>query len=292
MMNRFLLAAGLLLACNAAEAQQAGFTKTKSGLEYKIVKDVPGNKPTTGDFLLVHMLAKSNGQVLSDSRQMPGGEPQPIPVADPKFNGDPAEVINMLSAGDSAVIIASADSFRKVGMQLPETFKTIEMYVTVAGIKTAAQMEAEQAKKEEEAKKQAALQPGIDDKLIQDYLKKNKIKAEKTASGLYYKIEAPGTGEVIKPGQTADVMYIGKLLNGKVFDANMGPEAKRDQPIQVNVGKGMVIKGWDEGLSLLRKGSKATFYIPSQLAYGPQARGADITANSILIFDVEIRDVK
>src|SRR5690606_36602542 len=129
----------------------------------------------------------------------------------------------------------------------------LDMYVQVVDIKTQAEMDAE-------AKAKAAAQGGIDDKMIQEYLKKNNIKAQKTASGLYYKIDAPGEGEVIKPGQTAQVLYIGKLLNGNVFDANMGPEAKRSEPLAVEVGKGRVIKGWDEGLLLLKKGSKATFY--------------------------------
>ncbi|MOA51205.1 putative FKBP-type peptidyl-prolyl cis-trans isomerase [compost metagenome] len=54
----------------------------------------------------------------------------------------------------------------------------------------------------------------------------------------------------------------------------------------------MVIAGWDEGLQLLKKGEKAVFVIPSGLAYGERAMGADIPANSILVFDVELVDIK
>ena len=115
---------------------------------------------------------------------------------------------------------------------------------------------------------------------------------QKTASGLYYEITKKGTGENAKPGQTAIMNYTGKTLDGKTFDSNTDPEFKHTEPLPVQVGAGRVIKGWDEGVQLLNKGSKATFYIPSPLAYGPQDQGPNLPANSILIFDVEVTDIK
>ncbi len=289
-MRKLLLVAGALIVCGSANAQKsgtpAGFTHLASGLDYKLVKDVPGTKKANkGDFVLMHLVRKGNDTLQFDSRAMNNNEPVPYPVQDAQFQGDPVEILKMLTAGDSVVIRIPIDSLRKAGMQMPEvSYKMLDMYVQVVDIKTQAEMDAE-------TKAKAAAQGGIDDKMIQEYLKKNNIKAQKTASGLYYKIDASGEGEVIKPGQTAQVMYIGKLLNGNVFDANMGPDAKRSEPLPVEVGKGRVIKGWDEGLLLLKKGSKATFYIPSPLAYGSQGTGP-IAANSILIFDVDIKDVK
>ena len=64
------------------------------------------------------------------------------------------------------------------------------------------------------------------------------------------------------------------------------------EPFNVMVGKGRVIPGWDEGLQLLKGGSKAKLLIPSTLAYGPRQAGEVIKPNSILIFDVEIVDVQ
>jgi FKBP-type peptidyl-prolyl cis-trans isomerase len=63
-------------------------------------------------------------------------------------------------------------------------------------------------------------------------------------------------------------------------------------PLEVEVGQGRVIPGWDEGLGLLKKGDKAKFFIPSTLAYGERGAGGMIKPNSILIFDVEITDVQ
>ena len=81
---------------------------------------------------------------------------------------------------------------------------------------------------------------------------------EKTASGLFYKIETPGTGATPGQGQNVSVHYKGSLLDGTVFDSSY----KRNAPIDFPLGVGQVIKGWDEGIALLSKGAKATFIIP------------------------------
>ncbi|MBL7718675.1 MAG: FKBP-type peptidyl-prolyl cis-trans isomerase [Flavipsychrobacter sp.] len=282
-MKKVLFAACGLLACTAAQAQDKGFTMLPSGLQYNLVKDAPGDKKAkSGDYVLMHLQRKSADTLLFDSRTLNNNEPVPYPIANVAFAGDPVEALMMVTPGDSIVIRVPVDSLRKNNIQYPYT--GLDMYIKVVDIKTKTEME-------EEAKKKAEAQKGIDDKLIADYLKKNKIKAKKTESGLYYSITKPGEGEVIKAGQTAHVMYVGKLLDGTIFDANMGADAKHTDPLQVRVGQGMVIKGWDEGLLLLKKGEKATFYIPSPMAYGPQSPSPAIPANSVLVFDVEITNV-
>ncbi len=134
-------------------------------------------------------------------------------------------------------------------------------------------------------------QKAIDDKLLQDYFTANKIQPEKTASGLYYRITTPGEGAHPQVGKKVVMNYRGKLLDGKQFDANVDENYKpvngRD-PFSFTLGMGRVIKGWDEGVQLLQKGTRATFFLPSDLAYGPRAVGGVIPANSVLIFDVEL----
>ncbi|WP_165941919.1 FKBP-type peptidyl-prolyl cis-trans isomerase [Cardinium endosymbiont of Culicoides punctatus] len=94
--------------------------------------------------------------------------------------------------------------------------------------------------------------------------------------------------------------YIGRLLDGTVFDTSIIDVAKENnmynpqrdyQPFVFQVGTGNVIPGWDEGLLLLKKNEKARFFIPSTLAYGDQSIGNVIPANSVLIFEVEVVDV-
>lgn len=109
----------------------------------------------------------------------------------------------------------------------------------------------------------------------------------KTESGLQLKIFNPGQGEFPAPGDMVTAHYTGKLLDGTIFDSSV----QRGTPFSFEVGTGQVIKGWDEGFQLLKKGGKATFIIPANLAYGDRAMGS-IPPNSVLIFDVELLDIK
>lgn len=107
-----------------------------------------------------------------------------------------------------------------------------------------------------------------------------------TSSGLKFKILREGEGEMPAAGDRVKVHYEGKLTSGKVFDASYD----RGEPIEFILGRGQVIPGWDEGISLLNVGSKAEFYIPSVLAYGEKGRPPVIPPNSDLIFTVELID--
>ncbi len=125
-----------------------------------------------------------------------------------------------------------------------------------------------------------------DNKLILDYLKANKLKANHTASGLYYIIEKEGSKEHPTAANTVTCHYTGTLLNGKKFDSSVD----RGKPLEFALTR--VIKGWTEGIPFIGKGGKGKLIIPSGLAYGTRAMGADIPANSVLIFDVELIDFK
>ena len=157
------------------------------------------------------------------------------------------------------------------------------------------------AKEQEKAIERAKTLLVEESKTIEEYLAKNKLTAQKTESGLYYVIEKEGTGEATTSGTTLSVNYAGYLINGTLFDTswpeiakanNIFSEERPYEPLPVSVGLGQVIPGWDEGLMLLKKGSKAKFIIPSPLGYGESGAGAMIPANSILVFDVEVTDAK
>jgi len=133
----------------------------------------------------------------------------------------------------------------------------------------------------------AQSQKAIDDNLIKDYLAKNNIIAKKTASGLYYTIIKKGTGKMARFGKKVSVNYLGKFLDGTKFDANVDDNFNAINPLTFTLGVGKVIRGWDEGIQLLTVGSRATFYIPSALAYGEKSVGP-VPPNSVLVFDVEL----
>ncbi|MBL7891584.1 MAG: FKBP-type peptidyl-prolyl cis-trans isomerase [Bacteroidia bacterium] len=116
--------------------------------------------------------------------------------------------------------------------------------------------------------------------------KVDKPKTVKTASGLQYTITSQGNGPQAHMGDNVKVHYTGKFTNDTVFDSSVN----RGTPFEFMLGRGRVIKGWDEGISYLHVGDKATFIIPPAIGYGDQDSGP-IPANSTLVFDVELLGV-
>ncbi len=106
----------------------------------------------------------------------------------------------------------------------------------------------------------------------------------KTASGLGYVDLVEGTGPLPKTGDSVRVHYTGWLENGKKFDSSHD----RREPLVFAVGRGQVIKGWDEGVGSMKVGGKRKLVIPANLGYGSQGAGAVIPPNATLIFEVEL----
>ena len=121
-------------------------------------------------------------------------------------------------------------------------------------------------------------------KFLEENKKKEGVKT--TASGLQYKVIKEGTGAQPKATDTVSVNYRGTLIDGKEFDSSY----KRGQPATFPLNG--VIKGWSEAVQLMKPGSKYQLFVPPDLAYGERAVGPDIPANSTLIFEVELLDIK
>lgn len=138
-------------------------------------------------------------------------------------------------------------------------------------------------------------QKRVDEQVIRKYFRANQTgahsvdttKVERTASGLYYLQVEEGTGPEIKSGATVDVHYIGRFTSNTKFDSSYD----RAQTFAVTVDRSDVIKGWHEGLKLMRGGETARFFIPSYLAYGYRGSGS-IPPNTVLAFEIKVERVR
>ena len=238
--------------------------------------------------------------VLMRSRQMQA-TPLPFPLPPETTRGGIEEAVALLLPGDSAVFRFNADTvFSKTFRQpvpqfLRKAGNTLTIFTSARELLTSEEMQARQQKLQAEmAAKAKAMEAKLlvkDDATIQAYIKKNKLVAKKTLGGTYYVVtKASPAGMLPKKGQTVSVRYRGTVLaTGKEFDST----AKHgDTPFDFTLGVGQVIQGWDQGIAALHKGSKAMLLIPSPLAYGARGAGADIPANAVLRFDVELVNVK
>lgn len=131
--------------------------------------------------------------------------------------------------------------------------------------------------------KKKLTQEEADEKIIKQYISDKGLSAKATGSGLYYVIDTEGTGDHPNINSTVTVVYRGTLTDGTEFDKSSTSGA--------SFKLSSVIKGWQEGIPLFKKGGKGKLLIPSALGYGNQATGK-IPASSVLIFDVELLDVK
>lgn len=125
---------------------------------------------------------------------------------------------------------------------------------------------------------------------MKEYLEQNKDRypsPKTTESGLVYIIEEQGTGDFAQEGDGVLVHYTGYHMNDKKFDSSYD----RGYPFSFVLGKRAVIAGWDEGIALLKKGGKATLFIPSHLAYGKDG-GGSVRSNEDLKFEVKLIDIK
>ena len=291
------LAAAALASCNG------GFKKGEGGLLYNIHTDKSGTNIVPGDFISANLIVKNDeDSVLKSTYE--SGAPTYMLLQKPSFKGDVYDGLSLLSEGDSATIKIAADSIFKRTPK-PPGFKgkyiiyDVKIEKVIAKGKLTDQVF--QGTVTSYVKAQADVLKNQEQSKIQKYITDSKLAFTKTASGLYYIITKPGSGPLPAANDTVGVNYVGKSLNGKVFDTNIKAEAEKAkmanpmnpyEPIRFPVGQAKVIPGWDEGLRLLNKGAKATFIVPSSLAYGEQGNPPVIAPFASLVFEVELTDIK
>jgi FKBP-type peptidyl-prolyl cis-trans isomerase len=304
------LAIGLLSLLLIAGCDSQKQEKTEDGVEYVLIESGEGESFDEGDFAIFSIkIIDSKDSVMIDSER--DGE-LPVQINDSILStrGPLFSILKELKIGDSVKTKLTASQVLTEGFRQPisadkDKAERLTIFAkTLEKLDTAGFMEWQQQKRAEamkEMQKKAEEQKGIDDQLIKDFLAENNIEAKRTESGLFYMVTEEGTGEKPEQGDTVSVNYVGKLMDGTVFDTSYEDIAKeagvynenRDyKPFTFPIGARQVISGWDEGIMLLNEGSKATLYIPSGLGYGQRGSGRRIPPNSSLIFDVELVEVK
>ena len=281
MMTACSIMLSLMTGCSDAPK---GYKTTGNGLYYHFHEKNAGELPQVGDLVEVTLSCTVN-----DTTPIIPATKNILMMSEPSFATDFMEGLAMMHKGDSASFIVNIDSTFKYLFRVPELpaeFNSTDvmrfdvkvndfypeseyMNKMIEAIKTNYPEETERAYAE-----------------MQQYFAMNNIVATPTASGLYYVMTQEGNGEMPAKGDNVKVHYTGKLLNGKVFDSSI----ERGEPIEVPIGMGRVIPGWDEGIMMMSKGEKGVLYIPYYLGYGDRGAGADIPPFANLIFEVELID--
>jgi len=272
-----------------ASCVKGGMKTNPNGMKYQFHTENKGVKPKTGDIMNMAMTYYAQGasgdSLLFNTAKINDTLFQVV-LMEPSFKGAVEEGFSMMSAGDSATFIVSADSvFEKTfHEQLPPYIKkgsTLRFEVKLRDFKSKEAYEAEKKEKEEKAMTE-------EQSKIDDYIKANNIAVQPTASGLYFIETTPGKGKPAEAGKMVTVNYTGKFMDGKVFDTSVG----KDKPFEFTLGQGQVIPGWDEAVGMMKEGGKATIVVPSKIAYGARGAGGVIPPYSPLVFDVELVSVK
>ena len=127
-----------------------------------------------------------------------------------------------------------------------------------------------------------AAQNSGEEKKAEEEIAKYEKKAKKTPSGLKYVVLREGKGDKPAKGQQIDTHYVGRFMDGRIFDQSLNRG-----PFTFNVGTGKVIKAWDEALLDMRLGEKRALIVPPALGYGESGAGGVIPPNATLFFEVE-----
>jgi peptidylprolyl isomerase len=232
---------------------------TESGLQYVINKEGAGERAKSGDLVEVHYTGKLTNDTVFDS-SVSRGKPLKFKLGEGMVIRGWDEGIALLNVGDKATFTIPAElgyGERPVG-SIPAN-STLVFDVELLSI----------------------VQPpkpyGVE--------KKDTVKLE---SGLaYILVNKNDEGVLPTRGKNVQVHYSGYLEDGKMFDSSV----ERGEPFVFPLGLGRVIRGWDEGVALLKTGEKARFIIPSDLAYGDRGYPPVIPPKATLIFDVELIEV-
>ena len=258
----------------------------KSGLYYIPMNKSKGRVADTGEMCQVLFKVQTlDGKLLYDGFDK---EPMDVELGKEFDTQGLMEGISLLPLGGRAQLIVPSN----IGVGEKERdgvkpFTTLIYEVQLLQIRSVDEVKKERAaKKQAEAEEKERLK-GEETGKIEKYLKENKIQEMPLSSGLYILPSADGEGNFIKNGDRVKLNYILYTIDGKEIESSYST----NNPAEFRVGSNQVIKGWEEAILKMKKGSKAKLIVPSSLAYGSGEINGKIKPYSPLIFEIEVLEV-
>jgi FKBP-type peptidyl-prolyl cis-trans isomerase len=302
-----LVALAAMLVASSCGSKHPGYRKAESGLFYKFHRqDKSGEKILPGDEVTVSLrmytedtvfLSTGRDSLLSDK----------ILVEEPVYPGDLFEAIQMMAVGDSATFILNStrlflEFFRM--QELPgyirdsaAVFLDLMVRERLPAVEVQKKMQAMAEAQERMLEDLRASEPDR----IAAFLKSGGYSAKPMASGLYYIQTRPGKGPQIRTGSAVTVNYVARLTDGKIIETSIREEAIKNgtfdslfeyTPFTFIMGDSSTVAGWEQGISMMRKGGKAVLIVPSSLAYGEEGLEDLVPPYAPLVYEIEVVEVK
>lgn len=277
----------LILLGFAACNKEAEFVQLDSGLKYRIVDNAEGEKAAEGEVMNLIMTHIWKDSVLYSNLDPVGNYLNPRTSVPPNLS----EAFLAFGEGDSCQIEMSLGEYAEItNFPIGESLDSNETVVWNVRI---LDIENEATVLEKIRDEQLEIDKGV----IETYLAKEGIEAEQTEEGLFYSIERKGNGTYPQDGNSVNVNYTLRTLEGRIIDTSFEEVAKANnlyneqrtyEPLTFTLGGGGIIQGWNIGIPQVDKGGKGTLFIPSVYGYGNRGYGNMIPPNTVLIFDVEV----
>jgi FKBP-type peptidyl-prolyl cis-trans isomerase len=277
--------------------KNVGFEKTKTGLEYKIIKGDKGEALSPGDIVkFQYKVTFKDSLVITTYNTMPAYDQ----VDSLGRHHDFSEFLTKMKVGDSAVCYQLFDTlqkkpefgvppYMKKGDKQEITIKILAVFKPKNGANPR-DLAVEDYRKEIELFKTKEMAA------IEKYLNSKKINAVKVNNNVFVQIETEGTGATADSGKVVGIKYSGYNFEGKYFDSNTDTTRQLQkhglETFFFTSKQEGAITGMLEGITLFKVGSKGKMFIPSLMAYGPQGMPPAIKPNENLIFDVEVVEIK
>lgn len=274
------------------ESPYKGFTETDSGLYYKLQAIGDGKrKPAIGDYLQLRITYKTAGDsVFLDTYSRNETGMVILPFNHSSFKGSFEEGLVNMSEGDSVSFIVDADQLFRCFFKAPlplflQPGDMVKMDVKLNRILDARAY----AEKMDEYRDMVEDRDIEEQRKLRNFLDTCSVRYSPYGDGIYYLPVTQGTGDMPEKGDMVKISYTGSFLDGRVFESTY----MRGQPMEFRLGEqGQVIRGIESAISLLNKGAKAKFIIPSHLAFGEAGSSTGIVPPySTLIYEIELLNI-